>query len=80
MTTFTQEAEQAFTEANTACDRASATDNQLHKLENMNAAIQDIAYGLVQLSRGLRATYIRLDQLESTIRQLEHRGGGLLGR
>jgi hypothetical protein len=43
MTTFTQEAEQAFTEANTACDRASATNNELHKLENMNAAIQDIA-------------------------------------
>ena len=80
MTTFTQEAEQAFTEANTACDRASATDNQLHKLENMNAAIQDIAFGLLNLSRGLRATYIRIDQLESTIRQLEHRGGGLLGR
>jgi hypothetical protein len=28
----------------------------------------------------LRATYIKVDQLESTIRQLEHRGGGLLGR
>ena len=80
MTTFTQEAEEAFFEASTACDKASATDNELRKLEHMSAAIQDIAYGLVQLSRGLRATYIRIDQLESTIRQLEHRGGGLLGR
>lgn len=79
MATFTEEAEQAFTEASTACDRASATDNQLHKLDNMNAAIQDIAYGLLNLSRGLRATYIRIEQLDSTIRQLEHRGG-VLGR
>ena len=78
--TFTEEAEQAFTEANEACDRALATNNELHKLEHMNAAIQDIAFGLVNLSRGLRATYIRIEQLESTIRQLEHRGGGLLGR
>ena len=35
MTTFTQEAEQAFTEANTAATGRLATDNQLHKLENM---------------------------------------------
>ena len=80
MTTFTQETEQAFTEGLTACDRALATNNQEHKLDGMAAAIQDMCFGLVQLSRGLRATYIRVDQLESTIRQLEHREGGLLGR
>jgi hypothetical protein len=80
MTTFTQEAEEAFLEASAACDKALATNNEHHKIEHMNAAIQDIAYGLAQLSRGLRATYIRIEQLESTIRQLDHRGGGLLGR
>ncbi len=53
MTTFTQEAEQAFNEASTACDRALATNDQMHKLDNMNAAIQDIAFGLLNLSRGL---------------------------
>ena len=80
MTTFTEEAEQAFTEASTACDRALATNNEMHKLDYMNAAIQDIAFGLLNLSRGLRATYIKIEQLESTIRQLEHRGNGLLSR
>ena len=80
MTTFTQEAEQAFNEANTACDRALATNDQMHKLDNMNAAIQDIAFGLLNLSRGLRATYIKIEQVESALKQFEHRGGGLLGR
>jgi hypothetical protein len=80
MASFTEEAEQAFTEANAACDRALASNNEMHKLDNMNAAIQDIAFGLLNLSRGLRATYIKIEQLDSTIRQLEHRGGGLLGR
>ena len=80
MTTFTQEAEQAFNEANTACDRALATNDQMHKLDNMNAAMQDIAFGLLNLSRGLRATYIKIEQVESVIKQSEHRGGGLLGR
>jgi hypothetical protein len=47
MTTFTQEAEQAFTEGLTACDRALATNNQEHKLDGMAAAIQDICFGLV---------------------------------
>ncbi len=51
MTTFTEEAEQAFTEASIACDRALATNNEMHKLDNMNAAIQDIAFGLLNLSR-----------------------------
>jgi hypothetical protein len=80
MTTFTQQAEEAFTEGLTACDRALATNNEMHKLDDMASAIQDICAGLVELSRGLRATYIRIDQLESTVRQREHRGGGLLGR
>ena len=80
MATFTEEAEQAFTDGLTACDRALATNNQMHKLDDMAAAIQDLCSGLVSLSRGLRATYIRIEQLKSTIRQLEHRGGGLLGR
>ena len=65
----------------TACDRALATNNEVHKLDNMDGCDSGpIAFGLVSLSRGLRATYIKIEQLESTIRQLEHRGGGLLGR
>lgn len=80
MATFTEEAEQAFSEANTACDRALAANTEMHKLDNMNAAIQDIAFGLLNLSRGLRATYIKIEQVESMIRQSEHRGAGLLGR
>ena len=39
MATFTEEAEQAFTEGLTACDRALATNNQMHKLDDMAAAI-----------------------------------------
>ena len=37
-------------------------------------------FGLHNLSRGLRATYIKIEQVESMIRQSEHRGAGLLGR
>ena len=67
MATFTEEAEQAFTEANTACDRALAANTEMHKLDNMNAAIQDIAFGLLNPSRGLRATYIKIEQVESML-------------
>jgi len=80
MTTFTEEAEQAFTEGLTACDRALANNNELRKLDDMAAAIQDLCSGFVSLSRGLRATYIKIEQVESMIRQLEHRGSGLLSR
>jgi hypothetical protein len=80
MSTFTEQAEEAFTDGLAASDRALATNNQMHKLDNMAAAIQDLCSGLVSLSRGLRATHIRIEQLESTIRQLEHRGAGRLGR
>ena len=46
----------------------------------MNDALAGLLVGLSELSGGLRATYIRIEQLDSTIRQLEHRGAGLLGR
>jgi hypothetical protein len=52
----------------------------MHKLGHMTTALHALRQGLANPSRGLRATYIRIDQLESTIRQLEHRGGGLFGR
>jgi hypothetical protein len=80
MTTFTEQAEKDFYDGVTAGDRALFATKEVDKLDNMTTALQALCQGLANLSRGLRATYIRIDQLESTIRQLEHRGGGLLGR
>jgi hypothetical protein len=60
-------------------DKAFGTNNEMHKLDHMTTALQALCQGLANLSRGLRATYIRINQLGSTMRQLEHRGGGLLG-
>ena len=80
MTTFTEQAEKDFYDGVTSGDRGLATDKELAKLNYMIDTLQALCQGLVNVSRGLRATYIKIEQLESTIRQLEHRGGGLLGR
>jgi hypothetical protein len=44
------------------------------------AALRAHATGLIATSEAVANDKATLDQLESTIRRLEHRGGGLLGR
>jgi hypothetical protein len=49
------------------------------KLTNMASALQALCQGLAQLSQGLRATCVKLDHLESTVRQLKDPRRGFNG-
>jgi hypothetical protein len=75
MTTFTEQAEKDFYDGVTAGDRVLATNKELDKLNYIASALQAMCQGLVDLSRGLRATYIRIEQLEVTMKELERRRG-----
>ena len=79
MTTFTEEAEKSFYEGVTAGDRVLATNKEIDKLDYIASALQALCQGLAQLSQGLRATYIKLDHLESTVRQLKDPRRGFNG-
>ena len=71
MTTFTEEAEKSFYDGVTAGDRVLAAKKEIDKLDYIAGALQALCEGLAQLSQGLRATSIKLDHLESTVRQLK---------
>jgi hypothetical protein len=47
---------------------------------DMADAFEDLFNGLIEMSSIQREILRRIEQLESTVRQIEHRGGGLLGR
>ena len=79
MTTFTEEAEKIFYEGVTAWDKALYATKEVDKLDQMTGALQALCQGLAQLSQGLRATYIKLDHLESTVRQLKDPRKGFNG-
>jgi hypothetical protein len=77
MTSFTEDARERFTTG-------------LHIIESIGMGQSDpkevleawitLFQGLNHLSLGLRATYLKLEQLESEIRRMQVQAGGVLNR
>ena len=65
MTSFTQEAELWFQASNSKATEALDADKEMDKLDGIAGALVDLSNGLNKLSKGLRATYIKIEQLES---------------
>jgi hypothetical protein len=80
MQTFTEAAEDYFQDAIGETIKARDAKTEINKLDHVNEALSFLLLGLNELSGGLRATYIRIEQLDSTIKQLDRRGSGILGR
>ena len=80
MASFTDAAGDFFQDGIDETIKARNAKQEMDRLGHVNDALAALLAGLYELSGGLRATYIKIEQLDSTIRQFEHRGAGLLGR